>query len=112
MFRDKKKITATATLTCNTIMINDHAVEWLEAKEFDLASLAKSIGIDQEHHVKATITIELVEEPCAFCGNLTTGDKICQNCGKVICDQCAKTTEPRLCSICQVLRDTPKQPSE
>lgn len=110
MFPEKKKIRATGILTSNMVVINDHTIEWLDAKDFSLAALAKSIGIDSEHKAKATITIEIVEEPCAFCGNMTTGDKICQNCGKVVCDKCAATEElERCCSICQILKQ-PNQP--
>jgi len=105
----KKKITATGIFTCNLIIINDHTVEWLEAKDFNLAALSKGIGVNHEHSVKATITLELVEEPCIICGKLTTGDMICQNCGKPVCDECAKTeTAERYCPVCQVL----KQPSQ
>lgn len=107
---NKKKISATGILTSNIVVINDHTIEWLDAKEFSLAMLAKGIGIDNEHKTKATVTIEIVEEPCAFCGNLTSGDKICQNCGKIICNECAGTEDvERYCSICQVLKEQ-KQP--
>jgi rRNA maturation endonuclease Nob1 len=106
----KKKITATGILTCNLIVINDHTVEWLEAGDFSLTTLARSIGIDHEHKAKATITIELVEEPCILCGKPVAGDKICQNCGKPICDECAKTDQQeRYCPVCQVLNQTDNQ---
>jgi len=103
----RKKITATGILKCNIIILNDHTVEWLEAADFNLPALAKSIGIDHEHKAKATITMELVEEPCIICGKPTIGDKICQNCGKSICDECAKTEEgERYCPICQVIKQS------
>ena len=103
----KKKISATGIFTCNIITINDHTIEWLESKDFNLIALAHGIGINHDHKVKATITIELVEEPCMICGKPTSGDKICQNCGKPICDECAKTEAPeRYCPICQVLKQT------
>ena len=106
MLSKKKKIAATGILTCNLIVINDHTIEWLEAKDFNLAALANGVGINREHKVKATITLELVEEPCIICGKPTTGDKICQNCGKPICDECAKTEQPeRYCPACQVLKE-------
>jgi hypothetical protein len=106
----KKKITATGILTSNIITIDDHTIEWLEAKDFNLVALTNGVGINHEHKVKATITIELVEEPCMICGKPTPGDKICQNCGKPICDTCAKTEEPeRYCPICQVLKQTDQQ---
>lgn len=109
MLHEKKKIAATGILTCNLIIINDHTIEWLEAQDFNLAALANGLGVNTEHKAKATITLELVEEPCIICGKPTTGDKICQNCGKPICDECAKTEEPeRYCPVCQVL----KQPNQ
>jgi hypothetical protein len=109
----KKKITATGFFTCSLMVINDHTVEWLESKDFNLATLAQGIGIDHEHKVKATITIELVEEPCIICGKPVAGDQICQNCGKPICDECAKTEEPeRYCPVCQVLRQSNPKPME
>jgi len=60
----KQKISATGILTCNIITINDSTIEWLDAKDFNLANLAKTIGIDVNHKAKATITIEIVEQPC------------------------------------------------
>lgn len=97
----KKKITATGIFTRNLMVIDDHTLEWIEAKDFNLADLAKLIGIDEDHKVKAKITLEVVEEPCELCGKLTTGDKICQQCGKMICDHCAVTDATgRYCQIC------------
>jgi hypothetical protein len=109
MLSDKrKKISATGILTSNIIAIDDHTLEWLQAVDFDLAALGRGIGITHDHRAKATITIELVEEPCMICGRPTQGDRICQNCGRAICDECAKTEDPqRYCPVCQVL----KQPS-
>jgi hypothetical protein len=105
MSKEKKKICATGVFTINVVAVNDNSFEWLDAVDFDLPSVAKGIGVDIGHKVKATITMELVEEPCMICGKPTTGDKICQNCGKVICDECAKTEGPnRFCPICQVLK--------
>jgi len=67
----------------------------------DPAHLAKSIGIDENHIVKAKITLEIVEEPCEICGELATGDQICQKCGKPVCDKCAKTDSGgRYCPKC------------
>jgi hypothetical protein len=105
MFSKKKKISATGIFTCNIIVINGDTVEWLEAEDFNLPALVKSMGIDQEHKVRATINLELVEEPCIMCGKPTTGDKICQNCGKPICDECAETDNPeRYCPVCKILK--------
>ncbi len=98
----KKKISATGILSCNLLVINDTTIEWVDAKEFNLADLAKAIGINHEHKAKAMITIEIVEQPCELCGKITTGDKICQECGKMICDDCAKIDAAgnRYCPIC------------
>ncbi|RJS76996.1 hypothetical protein CW667_04585 [Candidatus Bathyarchaeota archaeon] len=105
MSKERKKIYATGIFTINVVAIDDKSFEWLDAIDFDLAAVAKGIGADIGRKVKATITMELVEEPCIICGKLTTGDKICQNCGKIICDECAKIEESnRYCPICQVLK--------
>jgi formylmethanofuran dehydrogenase subunit E len=106
----KKKISATGIFCCNMMVIDDTTIEWIDAKEFNLADLAKVIGIDHEHKAKATITIEIVEQPCELCGKLTTGDKICRECGKMICDECAKTDahDDRYCPICFDLKTLPK----
>jgi formylmethanofuran dehydrogenase subunit E len=101
MNRKSNRITAIGILTYNTIMINDEAIEWIDAKEFSLATLAQALGIYANHKVKAKITIEVVEEPCELCGKPTTGDKICEKCGKIVCDNCAKTDlEDRYCPFC------------
>lgn len=65
----KKKIQATGILTVNTIAIDNSAIEWLAAEDFDLPAVAKGIGVDRDHKVKATISIELTEEPCILCEN-------------------------------------------
>ena len=92
MLKDKnKKISAIGIFTCNLMIINDHTIEWIDAKDFCLADLAKLIGIDENNQVKIKVTLEVVEEPCELCGKLTTGDRLCIKCGKVICDECAKT---------------------
>jgi hypothetical protein len=67
----------------------------------DPANLAKSIGIDENHTVKARITIEIVEEPCVVCRETATGAQICQKCGKPVCDKCAKAdSKGRYCPKC------------
>jgi len=106
MKEKKKKISAIGIFTHNLINIDDHTVEWIDAKEFSLAELGKVIGIDENHNVKAKITLEVVEEPCELCGELTTGDKICANCGKIVCDRCARKdkTGTRYCPICFELK--------
>lgn len=110
MIKEKKKISATGILSCNMMVIDDTVIQWIDAKEFSLANLAKSLGIDHEHKAKATITIEIVEQPCELCGKLTTGDKICEECGKMICDECAKIDSAgyRYCPICYDLKTIQK----
>ena len=67
----------------------------------DPVQLAESIGINENHPVKAKITIEVVEGPCEQCGELATGHQICQKCGKLVCDKCAKTdSDGRYCQKC------------
>jgi len=102
-------VTAILTLTYNVTMIDDDAHEWINAKEHSLASLAKVIGLDENHNIKAKISFELTEEPCIICQQPTTGDKICQNCGRPICDQHAQKDDAgtRYCSICYIARATP-----
>jgi len=97
----KKKISAIGIFSRNLLVIDDHTIEWIDAKDFNLADLAKLIGIDENDKVKIRVTLEVVEEPCELCGKLTTGDKLCIKCGKVICDECAKIDPSgRYCPIC------------
>jgi hypothetical protein len=71
------------------------------SKSVDPAYLAESIGIDKNHMVKARITLEIVREPCELCGEPATGDQICQKCGKLVCDKCAKIdSKGRYCPKC------------
>jgi hypothetical protein len=93
-------------LTYNAMVVDDTAIEWIDGKDFSLASVARLLGLDENKNVKAKITLEIVEEPCEVCGKMTTGDKLCQNCRKVICDQCAKadTIGNRYCPICYDLK--------
>jgi hypothetical protein len=71
------------------------------SKLIDPAHLAESIGIDENHVVKAKITLEVVEGPCELCGEPATGHQICQKCGKLVCDKCAKTdSDGRYCPRC------------
>lgn len=100
----KGPITAILTLTYNVTLIDGDAHEWIDAKEHSLASLAKVIGLDENHKIRTKITFELTEEPCIICQTPATGDKICQNCGKPICDQHARidTAGTRYCPICYI----------
>jgi hypothetical protein len=96
-----RRILITGILRCNIIAIDDCVIEWLDGEDFNLATLAKTIGIDVEHQAKVRITIELAEEPCAICGKITVGDKLCDKCHRVICDECAKKNDSgRHCSTC------------
>ena len=109
MMKDKKhKICATGIFSCNIIRIDEDIIEWLDAKSFSLASLGKLIGIDEGNKVKATVTLEVVQGPCELCGNLTTGDKLCNKCDKMICDECAKINATgRYCPTCFELKKLP-----
>jgi rRNA maturation endonuclease Nob1 len=107
----RKRVQVTGILTLGLIAIDDYVIEWINAADFNLPAIAKGIGIDYEHKVKATINIELVEEPCIICGKPVPGDKICQNCGRPICDTCAKTEgQERYCPICQLLKQQCQTP--
>jgi len=108
MIKKNQKISAIGTLHYNIIKIDDEVIEWLDAKEFSLAALGKIIGVDEEHEVKARITFEIVQEPCEICGKITTGDKLCDECAKIICDKCAKTNAAgRYCPTCFNLKSQP-----
>lgn len=102
MITDKKqKISAVGTISYNILRIDDNIIEWIDAAEFSLAALAKLIGIGDDQKVKAKITLEIVQEPCEICGKVTTGDKLCVKCAKLVCDECAKTDATgRYCPIC------------
>jgi len=77
------------------------ALEWIDAKEFNPADLAKLIGVDEDHKIRAKITLEVVEERCKLCGEFTTGDKLCDSCGEPICNKCSKTDATgRYCPTC------------
>ena len=106
MLKDKKqKISATGILTYNILKVDDDMLEWLDAEDFSLAALGKLIGIDEEHKVKVRITLEVVKEPCEFCGKLTTGDKLCDICKRIVCDDCAKIDATgRYCPTCYDLK--------
>jgi formylmethanofuran dehydrogenase subunit E len=95
------RIAVTGTFNLNTMMINDHVVQWVDTEEFNLADLARIIGVDGEHKVKARMTLEVVEELCDICHEPTTGDKFCEKCGRPICDECSKTnSKGRYCPVC------------
>jgi formylmethanofuran dehydrogenase subunit E len=107
--KKNRKITAIGIFAYNALIIDDHTIEWIDAKEFNLADLAKIIGIKENQRAKAKITLELVEEPCEICGKLTTGDNLCDECGKMVCEDCAKTNSlNKYCPICFDLADKTK----
>jgi len=108
----KKKIQATGILTLDIVAVDDSIIEWLNTVDYSIPAMAKGIGITHDHKVKATISLELAEEPCVICGKPVIGDKICQNCGKPICDTCAGTENlERYCPICRVVKQS-NQPIE
>ncbi len=113
MKEKKRKISAIGIFTRNLLVIDDQTLEWIDAKDFCLADLAKLVGIDENNRVKIKVTLEVVEEPCELCGKLTTGDKLCIKCGKVICDECAKIDATgRYCPICFDLEKRSENSSE
>jgi hypothetical protein len=91
--KKNKKYCIVGILTYNAMVVDDTIVEWIEEKDFSLASVARLLGLDENKNVKAKITL---------------GDRLCQNCGKMICDECAKTdtTGDRYCPICYDLKVT------
>lgn len=107
MKEKKRKTSAIGIFTRNLLVIDDQTLEWIDAKDFCLADLAKLVGIDENNRVKIKVTLEVVEEPCELCGKLTTGDKLCIKCGKVICDECAKIDVT--CRYCPICFDLEKQ---
>ena len=94
--KNKSRICITGIFKTGLIGVDTHT-----CKQVDPAQLAQSIGIEKNHSVKAKITLEVVEEPCEFCGKPVTGHEICQKCGKPVCDTCAKKDgEARYCQKC------------
>jgi formylmethanofuran dehydrogenase subunit E len=76
-------------------------IDTYTSKSIDPFQLAESIGIKENHPVKAKITIEVVEGPCEQCGDPATGHQTCNKCGKLVCDKCAKTNAGRrYCQKC------------
>jgi hypothetical protein len=104
-----RKISAVGTFRQNLITIDDETIEWIEAKEFNLADLAKIVGLNPDRNVRMKISLEVVTEPCEICGKLTTGDKVCAQCGRMICDECARIDlEDRYCPVCLDLKKLPQ----
>jgi len=102
----KPKVEEVGVLRCCVLSIDEETKEWIEAREFNLAGLANEIGVDIDHEVKVKVTFEVVQEPCLFCGRLTSGDKLCEHCHVVLCDECAKTDlTGRYCPSCYYKRE-------
>jgi formylmethanofuran dehydrogenase subunit E len=76
-------------------------IEAKTSRKLDPECLAEAIGINENHPVKAKITIEVVQEPCELCGEPATGHQVCHKCGKLICDKCASNyCQGRYCPKC------------
>ena len=109
MMENRRKMSSCiGLLGVNIIKIDDEVVEWLEADTFNITDLAKLVGIDLDHKAQVKITIEIAEVHCELCGKLTTGDKLCYECSRVICDKCAETDSTgRYCPTCFNLKKYP-----
>jgi hypothetical protein len=62
----KSKVETTGILRYNIICVNDKIIEFVDLKGANLAELAKEIGVDINHNVKAKISMEVVLEQCLF----------------------------------------------
>jgi len=102
-----RTISAVGTFTQNVTLIDGDAHEWIDAKEFTLAALAKQIGLTLDNPVRLKVTLEIAEEHCEFCGNLTTSDRLCCHCYTTVCDSCRKkdAQNRRLCPNCAKLHE-------
>lgn len=102
----KVKVEDTGVFSLNAVVVNETIYEWIDAEEFSLAELAKQIGIDLDHKVKVKIVLQVVLEPCLYCGKPATGQQLCDRCHAVVCDACAKLIKTeneankRLCPLC------------
>jgi hypothetical protein len=94
--KKKSQVCVTGIFKAGLVGVDTHT-----SKLVDPARLAESIGIEENHAVKAKITLEVVEGPCELCGEPATGHQICQKCGKLVCDKCAKKdSSGRYCPKC------------
>lgn len=102
-----RTISAIGTFTQNVTMVDGDAHEWIDAREFSLAMLAKQVGLTPDNPVRLKITLEIIDEHCEFCGNLTTSDRLCDKCYTTVCDSCAKKDQEnrRLCPNCAKLQE-------
>jgi hypothetical protein len=97
----KSKVETTGILRYNIICVNDKIIEFVDLKGANLAELAKEIGVDINHNVKAKISMEVVLEQCLFCGRITAGTDLCEECNEIVCNDCAKNyKQMRLCPLC------------
>jgi hypothetical protein len=97
----KAKSEATGVLSHNLIVIDDTTHEWIDSEDFSFAELAREIGVNINHKVKAKVTFEVVLEPCLFCGQPTVGSNLCEECQVIVCESCIKTSKGRrLCPKC------------
>ena len=101
-----RTIAAIGTFMQNVTMIDGDAHEWIDAKEFSLATLAKQIGLTPDTPVRLKVTLQLIDEHCEFCGELTTSDHLCDQCFTTVCDKCAKkdAAGSRFCPNCAKLQ--------
>lgn len=101
-----KSISAIGTFLENITMVDGEAHEWIDAKEFNLATLAKTIGVNAHKPVRLKITLEILDERCEFCGKLITSDQLCDKCCTAVCNTCTKETPDgdRLCPNCAKLQ--------
>jgi len=106
------KAEATGVLRYNLMVIDDTTREWIDSPDFTFAKLAREIGVGMNRNVKAKVTLELVLEPCLFCGAPTTGDHLCEECQIILCEKCAKTHQgKRLCPKCYNKQTQTTQPT-
>lgn len=92
----KNKVTVTGTFRHDLTGVDLYTSKWVEP-----SYLANNVGIDENHTVRVRITLEVIEEPCELCGKPATGYQICQRCGMLVCDKCArKDLTRRYCPTC------------
>lgn len=97
----KSKIEDVGVLRWCALIMDDEHLEWIDAREFSLAGLASEIGVDVASEVKVKVVLEVVQEPCLYCGRITSGEKLCQRCHAVVCDECSKMyMTARYCPPC------------
>lgn len=69
----------------------------------DSAGLVEGVEVDVDRVVKARLRLDVVEKPCEVCGKPATCDQVCQECGRVVCDDCVGMVgDRRYCPACFV----------